>query len=159
MKKSSLIIAGAVLAMSAFASMASQATNCGTAARNSHDPFGSCEKSTGEVQCGSDATAVGPVAHIDTTASGGQGVEGCASRSDALPVKGRAGVFVSSSNDVSVFADGDDGANSGGGAGGFDRLDVKHDGHVCFYRGTGGTWWTTGGGHSTADPPTNQCAP
>jgi hypothetical protein len=157
MKKSSLLIAIFALAMSAFASSGGHAASpCDSKTkpndpRTAQDPFGSCEKSNGNVVCGADATSVGGVFHLDTTASGGQGVEGCAGGNDTLPVHGRLGAFASSTNDVTVFVDGDDAANTTG-AGGWDRLDVKPSKQeVCFRRGSGGTYWTKGGGTSNPD--------
>ena len=102
------------------------------------------------VVCDPSATSLQGIAHLDTTASGGQGVQGCAGGSDQLPIHGRVTVFVSSSNDVTVAADGDDAYNTGGAAG-WDRVDVKHTGKACFRRGSGGTYWTKTGGTSNPD--------
>jgi len=148
MKKTRLIMAAIAFASVASSFGASHASACGTSAAAANDPFGSCEGGNGSnyhVKCGTGAnsTVIPMVGTVATpTNSSAHGVEACAPDDSALPIAGRVGVYVDPSNNVTVFADGDDTTNSGGAAA-WDRVDVRPgDQNACVRRGEAGAWNT-----------------
>jgi hypothetical protein len=140
MKQARLMIAAFAFASVASAFGASHAANCGSGHPN--DAFGSCEGGTTyHVQCGS-GTVVPMVGTVSTpTSASSHGAQACAQDDSALPIAGRVGVLVDGSNNVTVFADGDDTTNPQGGASAWDRVDVRPGSQtVCARRGGSGAW-------------------
>lgn len=168
MRKSALVISALAFTSIFGGLVSSNASNCGTTSRTAHDPFGSCETSQGNVKCGrTGATEIGQGGSGQTSlgyviADPNKGVQLCSEDAQGLPISGRITAYKHSGNKVTVAADGGDAKNSGG-ASAWDRVDVDADNQkVCAARGASGTYWTSGGGHSTvgtAQGEFNVCAP
>lgn len=160
MRKMSLLITALAFSSIAGGLATSSATNCDSTTdakpRTAHDPYGSCETKEGQVKCGkTNATKIGPLGYLIVDAN--KGAQVCSEDADTTPISGRITVYKHSNNKVTVAADGGDKKNSGGAAA-WDRVDVDpNNGKVCVWRGGTGTYWTSSGGTSTADAPTNQC--
>jgi hypothetical protein len=176
MRKSALLISALAFSSIFGGLVASSAAprNCtpadaseSTKQRTGSDAFGSCETSDGNVKCGRDgANELGSGENslgwliVDQN----KGVQACSEDGQDLPISGRITVYKHSGNKVTVGADGGDEKNAAfGGASGWDRLDVDADNaEVCFWRGSGGTYWQKNGAHGTVGGATgefNECHP
>ena len=143
MKRFSILLLAATMCAGMFATIGAQAA-C------PKDKFGSCEEG-GDLKCASDATSVGGLFWVDSSASSGNGVQACNDgRAGALPAPlGRAGVWTDGSS-VQAHVDGD--RDQAPTAGAWTSVSASAGG-VCVKRGSGGSY--------TADLPDalNECAP
>lgn len=173
MRKPALLISALAVTSIFGGIVASNASHCysgtATAARTAHDPFGSCETSSGQVKCSrTNATEVGTgggatsIGYLIVDPS--KGAQVCSEDGQAFPISGRITAYKHSGNKVTVAADGGDLKNGDkGGASGWDRVDADADSRkVCAYRGAGGTYWAAGGGPGQVGTATGEfsvCTP